>query len=119
MGSTPSPNSSEIIAKEIYGADGIEVKPEAQELIDRYRKQVGSTPSPTPQVEIIAKEIYGADGIEVKPEAQEQIDRYRKQVGSTPSPTPQIEIIAKRYMVLMVLKLNQRPRNRLIDTENR
>ena len=37
----PVEEKIEIIAKEIYGADGIEVKPEAQEQIDRYRKQVG------------------------------------------------------------------------------
>jgi len=30
----------ETIAKEIYGADGIDILPEAQEQIDRYRKQV-------------------------------------------------------------------------------
>ena len=30
----------EAIAKEIYGADGIEVLPTAQEQIDRYKKQV-------------------------------------------------------------------------------
>ena len=38
----PVEEKIEIIAKEIYGADGIEVKPEAQEQIDRYRKQVDS-----------------------------------------------------------------------------
>ena len=36
----PIEEKIEIIAKEIYGADGIDVKPEAQEQIDRYRKQV-------------------------------------------------------------------------------
>ncbi|KAJ8308629.1 hypothetical protein KUTeg_013503 [Tegillarca granosa] len=35
----PIEKKIEIICKEIYGADGIEVLPEAQEQIDRYKKQ--------------------------------------------------------------------------------
>lgn len=35
----PMEEKMEIISKEIYGADGIDVKPEAQEQMDRYRKQ--------------------------------------------------------------------------------
>ena len=30
----------EIIAKKIYGADGIELEPLAQEQVDRYKRQV-------------------------------------------------------------------------------
>jgi len=37
--SVPVEKKIETIAKEIYGADGIEISPEAQEQIDRYKKQ--------------------------------------------------------------------------------
>ncbi|XP_060576562.1 C-1-tetrahydrofolate synthase, cytoplasmic-like isoform X2 [Ruditapes philippinarum] len=37
--SLPIEEKIAVIAREIYGADGIDIKPEAQEQIDRYRKQ--------------------------------------------------------------------------------
>lgn len=36
----PIEDKIRIIAQEIYGADGIELTPEAQAQIDRYKKQV-------------------------------------------------------------------------------
>ena len=36
----PLEKKIETIAKEIYGADGIELKPEAQERLELYKKQV-------------------------------------------------------------------------------
>lgn len=40
----------EIIAKKIYGADGIELQPLAQEQIARYKRQVSSPPKTCPEV---------------------------------------------------------------------
>ena len=37
----PLEKKIETIAKEIYGADGIELKPEAKERLETYTRQVG------------------------------------------------------------------------------